>query len=677
VLPARADIEVVKAADPLLIRPGDEISYTITVTNHGPDPAEAVQLHDQASAGLTITNVGIPCDVSGFPCELGDLAAADQVNVSVTAAVPSDQPAPSLVFNTATASSTTTNDPDPANNRDEVHVQVDGDIPLWHDVVWSYGGDIVTAYFDGTRFETVVEDPSAALDSPVVAPDGYRLGLARRTATGSEACTFDAAGLRCAQVPELSFGLDWAADSLSLYATAGHGAGTIWTVNVATEVPAAEQLLDAEVHQTIGLSVSRDGEQLVMAQDPFDLVTATFVEVYDLPGGTAATIVPDDGYSDQYPQCSPVRDEIVWARGSETTCCDAPSDIWIMDGDGSNQLNLTGTPDINDSFPHYSLEGEHVFSLADSVLSVAERDGANPQQLFDLLEVSNFDITASYPPPVCGEIVDDFDYQGFGPDSCSGDSVRVTSDAELAAYHADLGYDPATGQVKSLVVAYNPTGVVEIHSPCQVELVGEDGIFDIDAESLQVFGKQGVWVAQGYASGTASITTAGALVLASESEHARFFQGMTLEANRICVQAAKKAEIGKDSFVNAASAVELVGTSEIGSSDAIVDQGSHIITGRFRLEAFTQALVAKDTIIEASEVRLLANGDTGAADAVLKQGAEVFADEMWMLSGRNAAIEKNVTVTVTGNFEMDAARRCSIDKKATIVAGSTSGSCFE
>jgi hypothetical protein len=40
-------------------------------------------------------------------------------------------------------------------------------------------------------------------------------------------------------------------------------------------------------------------------------------------------------------------------------------------------------------------------------------------------------------------------------------------------------------------------------------------------------------------------------------------------------------------------------------------------------------------------------------------------------------IDKDVNVTVQGHLEIDAQGRCKIDRRATIVAGSTSGSCLE
>jgi hypothetical protein len=124
--------------------------------------------------------------------------------------------APSLVFNTEFVDAVTS-DPDEGNNSAEAVVQVTSPMSLWIDVVWSNQGDILTAYFNGTRLATVVADPDATLDSPTIAPDGNRLGLAQHTGIGTEVCAYNAPGLVCVDAPGLTAGLDWAADSRTLY----------------------------------------------------------------------------------------------------------------------------------------------------------------------------------------------------------------------------------------------------------------------------------------------------------------------------------------------------------------------------------------------------------------------------------------------------------------------------
>jgi hypothetical protein len=63
--------------------------------------------------------------------------------------------------------------------------------------------------------------------------------------------------------------------------------------------------------------------------------------------------------------------------------------------------------------------------------------------------------------------------------------------------------------------------------------------------------------------------------------------------------------------------------------------------------------------------------------AIIRQGTEIWAGIMLMLSANDAKIERNVTIMVDGNFEMDAQGRCSIARSVSITAGSTSGSWLE
>ncbi|HEY0231420.1 MAG TPA: hypothetical protein VGC55_09220 [Dokdonella sp.] len=110
-----ADLAVVKTG-PASATPGANVSYTLSVTNQGPSTATAATLDDPTPAGLAFVSATAPC-TGGFPCALGDLAAAANVIVTVTFSLPPDYTGP--LVNTATTTSTTT-DPDPTNNSSTV-----------------------------------------------------------------------------------------------------------------------------------------------------------------------------------------------------------------------------------------------------------------------------------------------------------------------------------------------------------------------------------------------------------------------------------------------------------------------------------------------------------------------------------------------------------------------------
>ncbi|GAB4184804.1 MAG: hypothetical protein Tsb002_08100 [Wenzhouxiangellaceae bacterium] len=112
---AEADVQVVKSG-PATVQPGNQLTYTLAVTNNGPSDAIAVSLDDPTPVGVTFVSATAPC-AGGFPCALGDLAVGASVSVDVTFDVP--LAATGDIVNVATVTSTTP-DPDPSNNSSTV-----------------------------------------------------------------------------------------------------------------------------------------------------------------------------------------------------------------------------------------------------------------------------------------------------------------------------------------------------------------------------------------------------------------------------------------------------------------------------------------------------------------------------------------------------------------------------
>ncbi|WP_395682014.1 hypothetical protein, partial [Dokdonella sp.] len=103
---ASADLAVEKLG-PATAVPGANITYTITVTNNGPDTALNTVLTDPTPAGLTFVSASLPCG-GGFPCTIGDFPSGASTIISVTYAV--DAAVTGSVQNIATVGSDT---PDP------------------------------------------------------------------------------------------------------------------------------------------------------------------------------------------------------------------------------------------------------------------------------------------------------------------------------------------------------------------------------------------------------------------------------------------------------------------------------------------------------------------------------------------------------------------------------------
>jgi len=74
-------------ADPVLV--GHELTYTLAVTNTGPDSASSVQLTHSLTNGEALTGTSVPCNQSGqkLLCSLGNIAVGDMRTVTVSVTV--------------------------------------------------------------------------------------------------------------------------------------------------------------------------------------------------------------------------------------------------------------------------------------------------------------------------------------------------------------------------------------------------------------------------------------------------------------------------------------------------------------------------------------------------------------------------------------------------------------
>jgi uncharacterized repeat protein (TIGR01451 family)/CSLREA domain-containing protein len=116
ILGAEADLSVVKvdAVDPVIV--GDDVIYTATVGNAGPDGAQNVVLSDPLPGGVIYVSATPDqgtCDQAGglVTCSLGSIASGGSADVVIVVTTT----APGILTNTATVSSDTA-DPDPADN---------------------------------------------------------------------------------------------------------------------------------------------------------------------------------------------------------------------------------------------------------------------------------------------------------------------------------------------------------------------------------------------------------------------------------------------------------------------------------------------------------------------------------------------------------------------------------
>jgi uncharacterized repeat protein (TIGR01451 family) len=120
--PTQADVSIVKTASPEPVDQGTILAYTLIVTNGGPAVAQNVVVNDTLPGEVTysssLTTMGTctyTAATTTVSCTLGNLSVGSTatITINVTAVTFSST---AYSFNTATANSSITSDPNPANN---------------------------------------------------------------------------------------------------------------------------------------------------------------------------------------------------------------------------------------------------------------------------------------------------------------------------------------------------------------------------------------------------------------------------------------------------------------------------------------------------------------------------------------------------------------------------------
>ncbi|WP_343391877.1 hypothetical protein [Candidatus Amarobacter glycogenicus] len=163
---ATADLSIDKTAAGTGI-PGSEILYTITVTNHGPSEAQAVQVLEAFPAGVTYVWDDDNCAPGGSPCSLGDIAAGDSVTFHVAVSV--NENAIGVLENAVRVISTTP-DPDLANNTDIADVTA---LPTADMQIMKYGVPEVATTGEAITFTLLVQNLGPGLARNVVISDTF------------------------------------------------------------------------------------------------------------------------------------------------------------------------------------------------------------------------------------------------------------------------------------------------------------------------------------------------------------------------------------------------------------------------------------------------------------------------------------------------------------------------
>ncbi|MEO8261505.1 MAG: CARDB domain-containing protein [Pseudolysinimonas sp.] len=112
----RADLSITKTVSPAVAQPGDTATYTVVVTNDGPNDAEDVQAVDPVRIEATLTSATASqgsFDVAARLWDVGTLASGDSATLSVTVLITRA----GTYLNTVVISQSSVPDPDLADNQ--------------------------------------------------------------------------------------------------------------------------------------------------------------------------------------------------------------------------------------------------------------------------------------------------------------------------------------------------------------------------------------------------------------------------------------------------------------------------------------------------------------------------------------------------------------------------------
>jgi uncharacterized repeat protein (TIGR01451 family) len=172
-----ADLRVTKTASPSVVAPGDHLTYTITVTNDGPNPAEDVVVTDNLPSQVTVESITADnppfgnspaCSVAGstVTCNATSDMAKDQV-ATITIVVVVSPTAPAGTIRNDVSVSSNNVDPDPDDNTDPETTPVGSGT----DISVVKVGNVTTVPAGGTIQYTITVSSSGAAPTNVVLSD--------------------------------------------------------------------------------------------------------------------------------------------------------------------------------------------------------------------------------------------------------------------------------------------------------------------------------------------------------------------------------------------------------------------------------------------------------------------------------------------------------------------------
>jgi uncharacterized repeat protein (TIGR01451 family) len=371
-----ADLEIAKSVDVPEPNEGESVTYSVVLTNHGPDAATAVTVLDLLPDGVTFTS-GNATQGSYAPgtgiWDVGTVPDAESRTLTITATIDAGSGGSSVV-NTASVLAADQADPDPSNDADSVRVEPQAaDLAIDKEVDDSapFEGDTITFTVTVTNL-----GPNAATNVEVtdVLPAGLFLQSSVTTAG-----TYDD-GTGKWSVGAVAAG---ASETLTLNADVEAGSAGFAIVNVAS-VTASDQA-DPDPANDAGSASLRVGSsgvgevQITNAPDQdqrptwspdgteiaFDRTAGMSVDLWKVPvlGGFLPTQLTTRSVSDFHPDWSSDGLAIVFAAPQVSS---GVTDLWQISPSGGAPVLFAEDAASEDRFPTWSPDRSKIAFNKDS-----------------------------------------------------------------------------------------------------------------------------------------------------------------------------------------------------------------------------------------------------------------------------------------------------------------------
>ncbi len=233
-----ADVQITKTSGTAVA--GQNLTYTLVVHNNGPDTAVGpFPVTDTLPSGLgtvTATGTGWTCSVSTTTVDCARTNPADTLtsgasfpDITVTAAIPADAAGGTTLVNSATVGSTTY-DPDPTNNHDEVTDTVARSVDLG--IVKQTSGTVVAGQ-DATYTLDVTNHGPSDSAGPITVTDTLPAGTSFVSASGTGwTCDESGGTVTCTRAAGLAAGQAAPQITVVVSVPAGRTADVVNTASV-------------------------------------------------------------------------------------------------------------------------------------------------------------------------------------------------------------------------------------------------------------------------------------------------------------------------------------------------------------------------------------------------------------------------------------------------------------